>query len=168
MALCARPGLTLPHAAPRPASQLILRCINATQSAYLSLTFHARYFETYDVFNQDVVQAGVLMKVREVQPPRARPWSGGLDVPGAAHWGVALLVLLVREPSVPVACLEKVVPLRSIPGAAAPGLAACLELCSSPLPRVVAHSASSSSSFAAIPGGSPDAAHRPAEPGPGI
>lgn len=87
MALCARPGLTLPHAAPRPASQLILRCINATQSAYLSLTFHARYFETYDVFNQDVVQAGVLMKVREVQPPRARPWSGGPGRAGCSPLG---------------------------------------------------------------------------------
>lgn len=43
--------------------QLILRCINPSRSAYLSLTFHASCFDAYDVFRSEVVQAGVLMKV---------------------------------------------------------------------------------------------------------
>uniref|UniRef100_A0A1D2A638 Cell cycle checkpoint control protein RAD9A n=1 Tax=Auxenochlorella protothecoides TaxID=3075 RepID=A0A1D2A638_AUXPR len=43
-------------------TRLILRCINPSRSAYLSLTFHASCFDAYDVFRSEVVQAGVLMK----------------------------------------------------------------------------------------------------------
>ncbi|GAB4818714.1 hypothetical protein N2152v2_005760 [Parachlorella kessleri] len=43
-------------------SKLVLRSINSTRSAYMSVTFDARFFDEYHVFNCTVVQAGILMK----------------------------------------------------------------------------------------------------------
>jgi hypothetical protein len=43
--------------------QLILRAINSSKSAFLAVTFAARFFESYAVVRAGVVQAGVLLKV---------------------------------------------------------------------------------------------------------
>lgn len=59
MSMCTKP------CAPTPTlNQLILRCINASRSAYLSLTLDARCFDAYDVYDRAVVQTSVLMRVR--------------------------------------------------------------------------------------------------------
>lgn len=44
-------------------TQFVLRTINTSRSAYMSLTFGMRFFDTYDVYNCEVVQAGLLLKV---------------------------------------------------------------------------------------------------------
>lgn len=46
------------------APQLILRAINSSKSAFMAVTFNARFFESYSVLNASVVQAGILLKVR--------------------------------------------------------------------------------------------------------
>ena len=46
-----------------PFPQIVLRTINSSQSAYLSVTFAAAFFDAYDVLDCNVVQAGLLMKV---------------------------------------------------------------------------------------------------------
>ena len=43
--------------------QVVLRTINSSLSAYLSVTFNAHFFDAYDVLDCTVVQAGLLMKV---------------------------------------------------------------------------------------------------------
>lgn len=43
--------------------QLVLRTINSARSAYMSVTFDARFFDEYHIFNCTVVQAGLLLKV---------------------------------------------------------------------------------------------------------
>mmetsp|Transcript_25782 Transcript_25782/g.72169 ORF Transcript_25782/g.72169 Transcript_25782/m.72169 type:complete len:84 (+) Transcript_25782:136-387(+) len=43
--------------------RLILRGINSARSAYMSVTFHCGFFDSYGVFDTAVVQAGVLIKV---------------------------------------------------------------------------------------------------------
>ena len=47
-------------------AQLILRAINTSQSAYASVTLHSTFFDAYDVFDNSIVQTGVLIKVRGV------------------------------------------------------------------------------------------------------
>ncbi|KAK9829514.1 hypothetical protein WJX72_006295 [[Myrmecia] bisecta] len=42
--------------------KLILRTINTAKSAYASVTFYSNFFESYDVFDATVIQAGVQMK----------------------------------------------------------------------------------------------------------
>lgn len=42
--------------------QLLLRSINSTQSAYMVLTFSVNFFDAYDVYDTNVVQAGLLFK----------------------------------------------------------------------------------------------------------
>lgn len=59
MSMCAKPYPTGPAQ-----HQLVLRCINASRSAYLSLTLDARCFDAYDVYDRAVVQTSVLMRVR--------------------------------------------------------------------------------------------------------
>ncbi len=46
-----------------PQTQLILRAINSSKSAFMAVTLNARFFESYAVLNAGVVQAGVLLKV---------------------------------------------------------------------------------------------------------
>lgn len=46
-----------------PAPQIVLRTINSSLSAYLSVTYNAAFFDSYDVLDCTVVQAGLLMKV---------------------------------------------------------------------------------------------------------
>lgn len=46
------------------APQLILRAINSSKSAFLAVSFGARFFDSYAVLNSNVVQAGILLKVR--------------------------------------------------------------------------------------------------------
>lgn len=41
----------------------MLRAINSSLSAYLSVTYNAGFFDSYDVLDCNVVQAGLLMKV---------------------------------------------------------------------------------------------------------
>lgn len=43
--------------------QVVLRSINSSSSAYAAVTFHSNFFEEYNVFGSNVIQAGVLMKV---------------------------------------------------------------------------------------------------------
>lgn len=43
--------------------QLILRSINSSRSAYASITYTNAFFDAYNVFGSNVVQAGVLAKV---------------------------------------------------------------------------------------------------------
>lgn len=50
-------------------SQVVLRSINSSKSAYASVSFHSNFFEEYNVFEKNIVQASVLMKV--VQLPSA-------------------------------------------------------------------------------------------------
>ena len=50
-----------PHACP--SLQVVLRSINSSLSAYLSVTYNANFFDSYDVLDCTVVQAGLLMKV---------------------------------------------------------------------------------------------------------
>ena len=45
----------------------MLRTINAARSAYMSVTFDARFFDEYHVFDCTVVQAGILMKASAAQ-----------------------------------------------------------------------------------------------------
>lgn len=52
---------TMPSAAR--ARQIVLRTINSSLSAYLSVTYNAGFFDSYDVLDCNVVQAGLLMKV---------------------------------------------------------------------------------------------------------
>lgn len=50
--------------------QIVLRTINSSLSAYLSVTYNADFFDSYDVLDCTVVQAGLLMKVlAELQIP---------------------------------------------------------------------------------------------------
>ena len=44
--------------------QLILRAINSSKSAFLAVTFSARFFDAYAVIGANVVQAGILLKAR--------------------------------------------------------------------------------------------------------
>ena len=46
------------------ALQLILRSINSSRSAYASITFTSTFFDAYNVFGANVVQSGILAKVR--------------------------------------------------------------------------------------------------------
>ena len=41
----------------------MLRSINSSKSAYASVTYYSRFFESFDVFDRSLLQAGVLMKV---------------------------------------------------------------------------------------------------------
>lgn len=43
--------------------QVVLRSINSSKSAYASVSFQSSFFDEYNVFQRNVVQAGVLMKV---------------------------------------------------------------------------------------------------------
>lgn len=43
--------------------QVVLRTINSSLSAYLSVTYSASFFDSYDVLDCTVVQAGLLIKV---------------------------------------------------------------------------------------------------------
>lgn len=43
--------------------QVVLRSINSSSSAYAAVTFHSNFFDEYNVFGANVIQAGVLMKV---------------------------------------------------------------------------------------------------------
>ena len=54
---------TLAAAAAHPPLQVVLRSINSSLSAYLSVTYNANFFDSYDVLDCTVVQAGLLMKV---------------------------------------------------------------------------------------------------------
>ena len=47
----------------RSCLQLVLRSINSSKSAYASVTYYSRFFESFDVFDRSLLQAGVLMKV---------------------------------------------------------------------------------------------------------
>lgn len=42
---------------------MVLRTINSSLSSYLSITYGANFFDSYDVLGCNVVQAGLLMKV---------------------------------------------------------------------------------------------------------
>ena len=53
------PPLTLPSCL-----QLVLRSINSSKSAYASVTYYSRFFESFDVFDRSLLQAGMLMKVK--------------------------------------------------------------------------------------------------------
>lgn len=82
--------------------QIVLRTINSSLSAYLSVTYSAGFFDAYDVLDCNVVQAGLLMKVPTgggwdevvgwctLAGGRGRRWqikswkNGGLPVPGRA------------------------------------------------------------------------------------
>lgn len=44
--------------------QVVLRSINSSKSAYFSVSFQNTFFDEYNVFQRNVVQAGVLMKVK--------------------------------------------------------------------------------------------------------
>ena len=47
--------------------QLVLRSINSSRSAYAAVIFHQqnqRFFSAYDTFGNQVVQAGIVLKVR--------------------------------------------------------------------------------------------------------
>ena len=49
--------------APPTVPQLVLRAINSSRSAFVSVTFYADFFDAYDMEAASLVQAGVLMKV---------------------------------------------------------------------------------------------------------
>ena len=66
----AAPGRAVTLRRPPPApparphcAQLILRAINSSRSAYMSVTYDANFFHAYDVFDCNLVQAGLVMKV---------------------------------------------------------------------------------------------------------
>eukprot|EP00891_Asterochloris_glomerata_P002327 jgi/Astpho2/2327/Aster-x0527 len=42
--------------------KLVLRSINSSKSAYASVTYYSRFFESFDVFDRSLLQAGMLMK----------------------------------------------------------------------------------------------------------
>ncbi|KAA6424868.1 MAG: cell cycle checkpoint control RAD9A-like [Trebouxia sp. A1-2] len=42
--------------------RVVLRSINSSKSAYASVSFHSNFFDEYNVFERNIVQAGVLMK----------------------------------------------------------------------------------------------------------
>jgi hypothetical protein len=42
---------------------MIISSINSSQTAYMSVTFHCGFFDSYSVFAAAVPQAGVLIKV---------------------------------------------------------------------------------------------------------
>lgn len=47
--------------------QVVLRSINSSKSAYASVSFQSNFFDEYNVFERNIVQAGVLMKVDYMQ-----------------------------------------------------------------------------------------------------
>jgi len=47
--------------------QVVLRSINSSKSAYASVSFQSNFFDEYNVFERNIVQAGVLMKVDHIQ-----------------------------------------------------------------------------------------------------
>ena len=49
--------------------QVVLRSINSSKSAYASVSFQSNFFDEYNVFQRNIVQAGVLMKVTLVGSP---------------------------------------------------------------------------------------------------
>lgn len=49
---------------PRARSQLVLRSINSSKSAFMSVSYNEPFFELFNVVGAHVVQSGVLMKVR--------------------------------------------------------------------------------------------------------
>ena len=51
--------------------QVVLRSINSSKSAYASVSFQSNFFDEYNVFQRNIVQAGVLMKVMLVVSPKA-------------------------------------------------------------------------------------------------
>ena len=55
-----------------PLLQVVLRSINSSLSAYLSVTYNANFFDSYDVLDCTVVQAGLLMKVGRWRVLRGR------------------------------------------------------------------------------------------------
>ena len=46
--------------------QVVLRSINSSKSAYASVSFQSNFFDEYNVFERNIVQAGVLMKVDHI------------------------------------------------------------------------------------------------------
>ncbi len=46
-------------------TQFVLRSINSAKSAFLAVTFYSRFFESYEVFGNEVIQSAVLTKVRK-------------------------------------------------------------------------------------------------------
>lgn len=49
--------------------QVVLRSINSSKSAYASVSFQSNFFDEYNVFQRNIVQAGVLMKVTLIVSP---------------------------------------------------------------------------------------------------
>lgn len=45
----------------------MLRSINSAKSAFLAVTFYSRFFESYEVFGNEIIQSAVLAKVRNEQ-----------------------------------------------------------------------------------------------------
>lgn len=80
----------------------MLRSINSSLSAYLSVTYNAGFFDSYDVLDCNVVQAGLLMKVGaaaggacgccslkraelvSARQPLCRPWGARRQQPATA------------------------------------------------------------------------------------
>ena len=94
-----------PPSAPAPPAQVVLRTINSSLSAYLSVTYAAQFFEAYDVLDCNVVQAGLLMKA-----------GAGRALLGAHR---SALVSAPSSAPAPVRCLLGTTLLRCKPRAAA-------------------------------------------------
>ena len=67
---------------PRPL-QLILRSINPAKSAFLAVTFESTFFETHNVFGSNIIQAGILVKVRRCSGVMVLIDMHHLEHPGA-------------------------------------------------------------------------------------
>ena len=63
------------------AVQLILRSINTARSAFVAITFRNEYFDAFDVYETVIVQAGVLIKVRNA----ATDGTSGIAFPSAVR-----------------------------------------------------------------------------------
>lgn len=47
-------------------AQLVLRSINSSRSAFVSVTYYEDFFDAYDMGASAIVQAGILMKVSKL------------------------------------------------------------------------------------------------------
>jgi hypothetical protein len=73
---------------PVPA-QLILRSINSSRSAYASVTFTNTFFDSFNVYGTQVVQAGILAKVHAFALCEALPLHAAVPpaVAPGPMWG---------------------------------------------------------------------------------
>ena len=97
------PSLVHPQPTGRPALplQLSLRSINSAHTAFMSVSYAATFFDSYDVYNCDVVQAGLFLKVCScwVECPAALRWPACDSRPPSPRCAACSTCCLSSAPS---------------------------------------------------------------------